>query len=485
MPLSVVDAQDKIKGEINALNSANATDNATNCRSKKKRNNDKKIRLLEFLLEILAILGLIQEFIKTINSFLGIGKKYEPKLKKSLLDCLNANIACNLNDVFKPSQTYSPVINPNAPPYFIVKIQKLDFFGLFKTNPSTRAGLIAYGQPSENTLNRTIKKAIDTNAIQNWNNIVWVKYNLGTDYLEFYIDIKYANKPVNSFVTDLVNKISLIPNIGAMLGIFDNLYGAVSYGVQPTRIDPLSLINRTTLNKYVEKVLDGGDDLLIDESFFSFSNEELFDIERITMNLSRNFLEITSCNNAESVIEPNLLYPIMDQLVSAGTFNERIQIIEAGMTTLEINASRNISRIDLPKFRAEFYFSIFRELLNTLIVFVYSPQLLIIMFIYLRLANTNAANPTSLEVMDYKDFKDFLTKTRNIFKCIVLAYLKLLILLIVVPIILKRLVIVVNEERYKRNMEKLKLYSEQYLAIKGFLEKVKNLQLLAEITSSI
>lgn len=485
MGKNIEQLQEDFKGQISALNSANATDNATNCKSKKKRTNDKKIRLLEFLLEILAILGLIQAFIIAINDFLGKGKKYEPKLKRTLIECLNSHIACNLDDVFKPRQTYDPAINPNAPPYFIVKIQKFDFFGTLKTDPNTRAGTILYGQVSENTLNRAIKKAIDTGVRQNWNNILWIKYDVPTDYLEFYIDIKYANKPVNAFVTDLVNKMSLIPSIGAMLNIFDNLYGSVSYGVQPTRIDPLSLINKTVINKYIEKTLDGGDDLEIDESFFSFTNEELFDIERITMNLTRNFLEITSCNNAESIVEPNLLYPIMDQLISAGTFNERLQVIEAGMTTLEINASRNVSGIDLPKFKVEFYFNIFKQLVNVLVGYVYSPQFLALMFIYLKLANTNAANPNSLEVMDYKDLKDFLKKTRNVFRCIIWSYFKLIILLIVVPIILKRLITAANEERYKRNMEKLKLYTEQYLAIRGFLDKVKNLELLSQLTSSL
>jgi hypothetical protein len=472
---------DKIKERINALFASrrNADEKLD---KKKKQYNDFKTKFLEFLFDLLLILGLVEVFVRDINDFLSKGKKYEPKFKKTLIDCFNANIACNLDDVIKPNQAYDPSLNPGANPYFIINVSKLDFFGLLKIDPNSTGGNIFYGSPSDNTLNRAIKTAIDSGQRQNWSDILWIEYDPNTNYVLFYVNYSYRNKPVNALVTDLVNKIDLIPNFSMLLNLFDNMYGSFSYSIQPTRIDPLSLINRNTLNKYIEKILDGGEDLLIDDSFFNFGNEELFDIERISLNQSKNFLEIKSCNNAESVVTPNDLYPILEQIISAGTFNERVQIIEAGMSTLETVAARNVTRLDLPKFKVEFYFNIFKEIINTLVTFVYSPQFLTIMMIYFKLANSN---PNSQEPLDYEDMKDFLKKTRNILVCIVWSYFKLLLLLIIVPIILKKLITEANKERYERNKEKYELFVAQYLALRGLLDIVKNNELLRQITSAV
>lgn len=463
----------KIKAKINALISARRNSD-TQLNQKNENSSEKKNRFLEFIAELILVLGLVQDFIKKTNESLSKGKKYEPKLKRTLIECFNANIACNLDDVFKLTE-----VDPN--PYFTIEVSKLDFFGLLKINPNSRAGKIFYGGTST-TLNASIKNAIDTGNRQNWENIFWVDYDYTANEILFYVNNVYLGKPVNALITDLVNKIDLIPNFSMLLNIFDNLYGSFSFSLTPNKIDPKSLFNRTILNKYIEKVLDGGEDMEINDSFFSFTNEELFDIERINLNLSNNFLEITSCNNADSVIKPNELYPIIEQIVSASTYNEQVQVIEAGTTTLQILASKNVRKLDLPKFQIEFYTNIFKQITNVLVGYVYSPQFLVIMMIYFKMANTN---PGSNKPIDYVDFIDFLKKTRNILTCIVWSYFKLILLLIIIPLILKKLVTEANKERYERNKEKYELYVAQYLALKGLLDIIKSNELLREISSSV
>lgn len=464
----------KIKSKINALFAARRN-SETKLNDKKKQINDFKVKFLEFIGEIIVILAIVQDFIKKINDFLSKGKKYEPKLKRTLIDCFNANIACNLDDVFQINE-----VNPNF--YFTIPVAKLDFFGLLKIDPNSRPGQIFYGGTSNVTLNKAIKNAIDTNIKQNWENILWVDFDLATSQVRFYVDQSYVNKPVSALVNDLVNQINLIPDFSMLLNLFDNLYGSFSFSLKPNKIDPKSLFNRIAFNKYIQKILDGGEDLEINDSFFSFSNEEIFDIERITQNLSNNYLEILSCNNAESVILPNELYPIIDQIISAGTFNEQTEIIEAGMSTLQTLASRNVTRLNFPKFQLEFYTNLFNNITATLTGFVYSPQFLVIMMIYFRLAQTNPGQP---EPIQYNDMTDFLKKTRNILFCIVWSYFKIILLLIVVPIIISKLVSEANIERYERNREKYELYIAQYLAAKGLLETINSAKLLREIMSAI
>lgn len=468
----------KILAKINALHAAKRN-GQKKLDDLRKKYGDKKARFLEFIGEIIMILGLIEGFTREVNNFLGKGKKYEPKLKRILLDCFNSNIACNLDDTFK----LPDIINP----YFSINIVKFDFFGLLKIDPNALSGQVFYGTPTENTLNRLIKKAIDTNTRQDWSGnlshvILSVEFNQSTNYVTFYVPSHYLGKPVSSLVNDIINQINLIPNVSLLLNLFDNLYGSFSFSLQPQKIDPLSLFNRQMLDKYIEKILDGGEDLVIDDSFFSFANEELFDMEKMTQNLSKNLLEIVSCNNAESVVMPEDLYPILNQIISAGTFNEQVSVIEAGMSKLETIASRNVTRIDLPKFKIEFYLNLFKQLSSVLTGFVYSPQFLTLMFVYFRLADPNTASGTPIV---YDDFKDFLKKTKNILKCIVWSIFKLLLLLIVIPLIIKQLISDANRERYERNKEKYELFVSQYLAVRGLLDVVKNTRFLSEIASSL
>ena len=469
----------RIQAKINALQVGRRNARAK-LNKRKEEFGEKKAKLLNFISEVLITLGLVDNFIRQINDFFAKGQKYDSKFKQILIDCFNANIACNLDDIFQLNEVYT---GAGSTPYFKMKISRLDFFGLFKLNPDTVLGYYLYGLPSENRLDRVIKTAIDKNIIQNWKNILYIELDpTDNTVLNFYVNGIYVNKPVNALITDLVNQINLIPKIGLLGSVMDNLYGSMGVGYQPTKIDVRSLFNKQMLTQYIEKVLDGGDDIVIDDSFFDFTNEEIANIEMLTQNISNNFLQITSCNNAESVILPNDLYPILNQLVSAGTYNEQIEIITAGMTTLENVASRNVLRVDIPKFKIEFFFNIFNQIIASLVQMVYSPQFLTLMMFYFKLANTNPGQP---EPIAFTDFKDFLKKTRNIMRCIIISFFIIILVWIVIPIIIKRLIGDANRERLDRNMEKYQLYKDQYLALTNLLEKIKSAQLLQELASSV
>lgn len=476
---SVRNRQNKFLAKINSL-LAGKRNLRANLNESVKNYGEKNNKFLEFIGSVLILLGLVDAFSREINDFFAKGKKYEPKLKQILVDCFQSNIACNLDDVFRSNEVYNPA-NPNNIPYFKTRIDKLDFFGLFKSNPNSVSGNYLYGSPSQNTLDRTIKTAIDSGNLQNWRQILLIELDpADNNVLNFYIDGQYFNRPVNALIMDLVNNINLIPQVGMLSSVMNNLYGSVSYSLQPTRIDPLSMFNIMKLNQYIEKILDGGEDIVIDESFFEFTNEEIFTMEQLSQNISKNFLQITSCNNAESVITSDDLFPILNEILSATTFNEQISVIEAGMTKLEIIASKNVLRIDLPKFKIEFFFNIFKQLINSIIQLVYSPQFLTIMFIYFKLANPSSTNPVT-----YTDFKDFLKKTRNILICIVNKIFLYLLIVIVIPIIIKRLVTDANREKVERAAEKYELYKEQYLAITGTLDAIKATQFLRDLASSV
>jgi len=469
----------KIEAKINALE-AGKRNLKTKLDNNVKKYGEKKAKFLEFIGDIVVILGLVDSFSKEINNFLAKGKKYEPKIKQILIDCFQSNIACNMDDIFQPNEVYIPG-NPNNTPYFKMRIDKLDFFGLFKLSPNSLAGNYMYGAPTQNTLDRSIKTAIDTGVLQNWRQILLVELDpTDKNVLNFYVDNRYVNKPVNALIIDLVNAINLIPKIGMLSGVMNNIYGSVGTAYEPTKIDPLSIFNVQKLNQYIEKILDGGEDIVIDNSFFEFTNEELFNIEQISQNLSNNFLQIISCNNAESVITSEDLFPILNEILSATTFNQEINVIEAGMTKLEIIASKNVHRIDLPKFKIEFFFNVFKQMINYLVQLVYSPQFLTIMFIYFKLANPSSTNPVA-----FTDFKDFLKKTKNILVCIVTSIFKFLLVVILIPIIINRLVSDANKEKAERLIETYELYKEQYLSITGTLEAIKSLDLIRQMASSL
>lgn len=484
--MSLSDLLININSSANSLVAARRN-NEEKLNKKKKDFNDKKTKFLNFLQDLIVTIGATDLVIDAINTFFTKGEKYDSKFKQILIECFNSNIACNLDQIIRPTEVYDssiPNINPNNP-YFKFKINKIDFFGQLKINPNTSTGTVLYGTYNENSLNRVIKSAIDNPSTTpvNWNGILGVRLDPADNtVLEFFVDINYSNKPVSTLVNDMVNKMTLIPKIGSMFNVFNNLYGSFYPSIQPQKIDPLSLINRIKLNTYVEKILDGGDDLIIDESFFTFSNEEMVDIEKITQNISDNFLEILSCNNAESVISYNDIYPILDDMLSAATYNEMVDVQLAGISKLEIIGSKNVSRLDFPKFKIEFYFNILKELPKTLVGLVHTPQFLTLMLIYFKLANTNPGNP---EPITYTDFKDFLKKNRNILLCMTRSIFLYLMILIVIPMIIKKLMEEINKEKIERSKEKYELYVQQYLALKGTLALIKESQLLRQLVSSV
>jgi hypothetical protein len=460
-----------ITTKINALHAAQRSKNKLD--NKKDKFNKKNSNILKFIADILLLLGLLETFISQVNNFFAKGSKHEPFFKKTLTDCFHANIACNLDDKFKPSDVGPTNI------FFQVKISKLDFFNLLKISPNSTAGKVFY-KPIDRDINHAIKQALDSGTQVNWNNMLYFDTDpTDRNLLNVRVHQNYVNRPVSSLVNDIVNQIQMMPDFSLLLGVFDNSFGSFSSSIQP-KIDPRSLFNKTMLNQYVDKVLDGGEDIVIDESFFSFSNEELVSMEKTMQNMSNNYLEIISCNNAESVVKPEELFPILNQLVSAGTYNEKIEIISAGMSSLQQFAGKNISNQDLGKFKIEFYFNILDQLTKVITSVVYEPQFLTLMFIYFRLANPGTGSP-----IDYTDFKDFLKKTKKILTCIVWSIFKAILLLIVIPLILKQLSKDNKKESIERSLEKYLLYKEQLLGLNSLLSTMKNLELISQISSSI
>ncbi len=464
------DFYNKIKSKINSLH-ASKRSTKSKLDNQKDKFNSKKAKILKFIGDILLMLGLMDTLISQINNFFAKGSKYEPVVKRTLIDCFHSNIACNLDNKFKPGDVGPLNI------FFQIKISKIDFFNVLKINPNSSAGKMFFG-PIDRDINTAIKKALDTNIQVNWSNMLYFDIDPNDhNLLNVRVHENYVNNPISSLVNDIVNQITLIPDFRLLLGSFDNIFGSFSSSIDP-KPDINMLMNKSMLNKYVDKVLDGGEDLIIDNSFFSFTNDELVDLEKTTMNLTNNFLEIKSCNNAESVITPNQLFPVLQQLMSAGTYNEKIDIISAGMSTLTQFAGKNISNQDMPKFKIEFNFNLLDQLTKSLTNIVYQPQFLTIMFIYLRLANPGTGSP-----MLYDDFQDFLKKTRKILSCIVWSLFKLILITVVMPVIIKQLTKDNKVEMIERSLEKYLLYSEQLLALNGALTAVKNAKLIKELSS--
>jgi len=398
---------------------------------------DAKNDLSGFLMQLLVTLGELESFINGIHKFIGKGKKYENLLKKYIFQCFKTHVACNVNDKMTSLEAQ----------FFTIPISAIDFFGILKLKESNK---MVFGE-KETDITSAIKHVINSGTPYVWQNLFEISYIPGSSpSIGIRIDAGYFNKPKIVFFSDMSEKIELLPNTRMLSTIIDNIFGSFSSSFN---MDIGILRSDAEFKKLVEKMMVGGDDIEIDDSFFSFNNEELKSIEDDLIKKTTGIVKMVSCNNIGVSMSSGDIESLFLPLLSAGTYNEKIDVITRGFNEIENIISTKIPGNNRLKFKIDFNTSIFKELIFAFVKAVFSPGFLISLMLYFRLASKSLPSGG--------DIKEFLKQIKNIFQCIVKIIIKTLITTILIPIIIKEIKQRSLIEKGNRVKEKLLNYASQ------------------------
>ena len=165
----------------------------------------------------------------------------------------------------------------------IIDISVLDYNNILKTNPNDNLlGGIFYGDP-ERDFNRFLYNLIQTPfTTETWEGdngpILDVTF-ITPGQLSIAVNTNYENKSFNDFISDYMDSIELF-NQKILLGnVIDNFFSNITPNLD---FSLEQLVNEEKTNKLMDKILDTDpckDEIVYDDSFFSFNNDEIEEFE--------------------------------------------------------------------------------------------------------------------------------------------------------------------------------------------------------------
>ena len=354
------DGYPKIKKSANSYNSMNNQD-----------------EVIEFLIDIVIALIGAEELRNIATDFLSTKlDELEPKIRACIKNTLNEKI--NLGT------------NPPIPTYlktgFDVKIPSIDFYSLLKTDPTSDGGSLLYDDNNSGLAstdcNTFIYETLQDDTTKKWGSRVANKDIVDFKYTNNLFNVKVNDTYASSHTlrdlnNDYIDTIKLYNADKLINKIFDKLFGVVS----STNKTEDELLNEAKLNAVIDKFKNAADNVIIDDSYYSFSNDNIRDLENEAKNRGNGVAILRDCGDYNSHISLETLSAATTPIKNAITFNDLKKTISSGLDSLANAATEGTSDEDKQAAKSWLFKNIIKEMVNALVATVLTPKM-IIAFLY-------------------------------------------------------------------------------------------------------
>ena len=413
-------------------------------------------------------------------------------LKESLVDVLTYNleeIELDIKQAIKKAlkSMVSCSINPSIPQSFIndgitVELNKIDLLGIFKTNPLSSAGQLLYNDSTE-LLNSTDFNTFLYNTIQdnggtnNWGlstssrEILQIRFDeqgvspetpnntLNIKPSEYYGDPS-NNKKLPDLNNDYIDSIKLFDSAKLINNIIESVFGTVSLNINK---DKKQIKNEIKIQDIIDRIINTDDDMIIDDSYFVFTNEELNSIEYRTEVRSKGKTIVTTCGDADSSISFNTLSalnneltPLVNQTSTSQLIESITTIVRSGLDSLADESANNVDEKDKLNVKINFIEKMLRHLMTAIVNVILSPKLIVIL----------AVNHTIVHGEAFDNTEDFIRKNKTLITA-VMQSIRDAVVGILMDKILKEVKVLVTDNIIKTQIERVKFKKAQVASLVG------------------
>ena len=182
----------------------------------------------------------------------------------------------------------------------IMDLSLIDYNEILRTDPESNLfGGIFYGDPKRD-FNRFLYNLIQTPFItESWEGkngpILDVTF-ITPGQISMAVNPNYEEKSFNDFISDYIDSIEIFNQKMLLGNVMDNFFGNVTSNlVSKGQLTFEQIENQQKTNKLIEKILDTDpcqDEIVFDDSFFEFNNEDLAEIERKSRELGSGLVSI-------------------------------------------------------------------------------------------------------------------------------------------------------------------------------------------------
>lgn len=407
--MSLIEKKNKVFGEIASARTLVDSVKKFNLKSSLETFT-KGGNVIAFLMDLISSLtgykALLDEVVDILTYEMDdIEKEAKKKIKSILKGILNCGVNPSIPSFLHPTGTG-----------LIFEVKEIDFFDLFKVDPNTTEGKLQYGDVTAPLTNSSDFNTFICGVIQNdgitytWKNIFNITFNsLGdgtrpNNTFTVKITQNYVNKKLTDLNNDFIDSIKLFDTASILNRILDLLYGSVSIETNKTT---KQLEVEAQINSIIDKIADS-DNQVIDDSYFQFTNDEIFAQETNANNRKNGVLPLETSNELNVTMPINFLTTASDEINASATLIEKkttiVNNLEVMATQNAVNAQESSDKMTL---KVNFIQEIIKNLSKSIINSIISPKVVLIFLINYKIVVGITES--------YDGPIDFIKKNKNLF----------------------------------------------------------------------
>ena len=317
-------------------------------------------------------------------------------------------------------------VNPSIPNFLKstgaginIEVKKLDFLEMFKVDANSKVGVLLYDDitsplTQSSDFNTFLYGAIQNDGVkQSWKNILDITFNsLGNpnrpnNSLTIRVNSSYDNKTLNELNNDFIDSLKLFNAEKVVNNIIDVIFGSISVSISKTK---RQLDQEGKINNIVDKLInDDGCDDEIDDSYFTFDNQQIAIIEQDSARRQTGLVKVKTSVDTASSIDKDTLITFNEEMNNAASFVDKKQTLTANIDKMSDESAKNVpDGADKISVKLDFIQKLISSLTKAIVSIVLSPKVIIIFLINFKIVYTLSG--------EYKDPVEFIKKNKRLIK---------------------------------------------------------------------
>jgi hypothetical protein len=392
----------------------------------------------------------------------------EREIKKALKQELKNIVSCG--------------VDPSLPNYIkstgngiTVEISKVDFLDLLKTEPDSVGGKLLYNDITNPLVDSSDFNTFLYGVIQDdgnthtWKGIFDITFNsLGSGSIPNNTLTIKANsaydlppKTLTDLNNNFIDSIKLFNAENIVNNIVDSIFGSISISINKTR---KQLENEAKINNVIDSMINADGDDVIDDSYFTFTNEEILIQEESANTRKNGIVNLECCNKVAASVPVEFLTSFNEEMGSVTSISEKKEVISTNLNKMAnqntINSPNTSDNISI---KLNFVQQIINNLTKSIINIIISPKVAVIFLVNYKIIYG--------QLSTFAGGTDFIKQNKNLIDSI-MKKISGMIIKILINIALKKIGELVAEMAIKKQIEKGKSSQSQLLSLVGIPQEI-------------
>lgn len=349
-----------------------------------------------------------------------------------------------------------------------IEVSKIDFLDLFKVNPDSTGGKLLYNDITTPLTDSTDFNTFLYGVIQNdgttysWKGILNFTFNsigVGStpnNTITIKSTVNYDNKTLTDLNNDFIDSLSLFNSENIITKVIDIIFGSIAVTTKKTTSQ---LENEARINTIVDCIVNSDEDDSIDDSYFTFDNEEVYVHQQESDLRQKGIIKLECCNKIAANVPVEFLTQFNDEMLNTTNVSDKKNVISSNLDKMaDQNTKNSTNTSDNESIKLNFIQQIINNLIKAIVGIILTPKIISIFIINYKILYGNDSS--------YTDSVDFIKKNKNLIKNIT-KKISGMITKILVSLALKKIGEIAAETAAKRQIEKGKNQLSQILSLVG------------------